>query len=1053
MPRSARARHTRARIAVLATALLASGAALHPVTTARAATATDADRMDVAPNWRAVPRQVAVAAVGPTGYAHETEDPHQSYGGKLEWTDFADPAKSFSLGYDKGALPFAQSGTGGRYLYVRPGVGLHALHDLETGTERPFVVPQGAAYIGLFGETLLFREGPSATDPDRPVGYYLTRADDPDGARAPVTGWPEQADLDQARITAGDASTAVFQFARFPESVGYGYSDLGLVDLRTGRTTVIQTPVAHALEPVGPVTLSPERLAWVDRNRTVHLRDRSDPTGAERTFPLPEGLGTERIGLVGDWVLALGDFSGTGSVLRRKLVALHPDGRAQHLLDMAEEELNQIPGGGVAVVGGSSSADWALLKVLPGKGDGAPVLEKLRRIEPLPATVDSLALGGGHLSTLETNTSKGLGLYGRTLPVGPVRTGSPEPVWAGAERGHLGNDPTPLFATGDGRTVYVAGGADARKEVVARASSGREVRIPTRKSEGRIADAFGRWAVFHEGRTSAPGQITSGATLVLDLDAGTTVVTRTSQTAAALWGDTLYEATAVPGEVVRTDLATGKALAKVATGAECRATELQVTGHWLYWACSQFLQQGVVDLNTGVPIKLDKGPLSGPLLGDGYLVQQSTSYGSNLDLVDFHTGTAAPARPLPGSSQVVSGDSRRTSWTVDRFGGGVAYKDPDHLTHVVWPGVPTSALTAASASAPAAMRPQDGWKASWTLSRPAAIWRLTIRERYSGATVREFGADETRNRIDVAWDGRTAAGRTVANGTYVWELTAGAADGQGRDLTASGTITATGGAPAWRDLAGNDGFGDLLVSDAAGLVSMYRGNGTGGLSARIAGTGTAFPATTVLVPYDDVDDDRCADVLARVGDRLRAYRPGCGKVVSASSPYTEIGVGWGQYDVLTSPGDLDGDGRTDLLARQASTGDVYFYGGTADHRLKARVRIGTNWKLYAKLVGAGDLNGDGRGDLLGVDASGVLWQYHGTAAGGVTARTQVGGGWGVYSALAGTGDLNGDGRADLVARDTTGKLYAYYSTGSAATPYGGRVLIGTGGWNTFTSLF
>ncbi|MEU6943754.1 VCBS repeat-containing protein [Streptomyces sp. NPDC046316] len=249
----------------------------------------------------------------------------------------------------------------------------------------------------------------------------------------------------------------------------------------------------------------------------------------------------------------------------------------------------------------------------------------------------------------------------------------------------------------------------------------------------------------------------------------------------------------------------------------------------------------------------------------------------------------------------------------------------------------------------------------------------------------------------------------------------------------------------------DDGFGDLLVMDTSGLVSMYRGNGTGGLAARTAGTGSKLPTTSVFVPSGDTNGDGCGDVYVRVGDQMRSYRPGCGKVLSASSPYTLIGSGWGQYDMLTSSGDASGDGRIDLIARQKATGDMYFYPGTADHRLGSRVKIGTNWKLYSKIVGAGDLNGDARGDLLGVDASGVLWRYYGTASGGVTARVKVGGGWGAYSSMVGMGDITGDGRADLVARDTSGRLWRYGNLGTGL--YASRVMIGSGGWNGFKGLY
>ncbi|WP_435974903.1 FlgD immunoglobulin-like domain containing protein [Streptomyces sp. Qhu_M48] len=1034
MSRFAPARRPRARIAVLATAVLASGVALAPVVTARASPIVGVDQLDVTPNWRAVPRQQTVTAVGPTGYVHETEDPDRPYGGELEWTDLTDPAKSVRLGYGKGFLPFAESGTGGRHLYVQRGIGVHAVRDLETGTERPFDIPGDATYRALVGDTLLFQRYASAEDTGTTTGYYLVRADDPNGTRTPVTGWPADANLHMARFVAGDGSTAVVRFGRAAEPYA---SDLGLVDLGTGRMTVLPAPTPDGGVLVAPVALSPDRIAWVDRARTVHVRERTAPTGPELTIALPEGLSTDRIALVGDWVLALGEAPGTGSPLLRKLVALHPTLPAQTLLTGAEPELTQIAGGGAAVVGGTSATDWSLLKAVPGKGGGAPVLEKLRRVEPLPAKVAALALGAGRLSTLEQGTSKGSGFYARTLPVGPLHTGDPQPVWAGAETKALERT-TPLFDSGDGRTVHLARDAFKPLEVTARTSTGQVKRVSTSEMNGRILDAFGRRAVFEGG----------GRTRVVDLDAGA-VVREQPTTPAALWGDTLYTATAAAGEVARTDLATGKDLGKVTTGAACVPTEIQAAaGRWLYWGCGPAQRRGVIDLRTNTKLQLSPGSVDDTLLGDGYLVDRDPdAYLRLTDLTDVTSGKPA-ARRLVDSAPVRG--ARREVWTVDRFGGPVAYTDAYDRVHVVWPGVPTSDLTTASARPPAAMRSQDGWKASWTLSKPASSWQLTVRNLYSWSLVRSYGGGETRNGIAVTWDGKTAAGKPVPNGQYNYDLTATTADGKGQDLITSGVITVSGGKPSWRDLAGNDMQGDLLAMDTAGAVSMYRG-GYGGVSARIAGTGAKFATSSVLVPFGDVNGDGCADVLARVGDQLRAYRPGCGKVVSASSPYTPIGSGWGQYDVLTSPGDADGDGATDLIARQASTGDMYFYAGTADHRLKSRVRIGTDWKLYKKITGAGDLNGDGRGDLVGLDASGALWRYYGTASGGITARVRIGHGWGVYNFVVGVGDQSGDGCTDLVARDGSGRLYGY--PGTCVGGYGGRVLIGTGGWNTFKALF
>ncbi|MEU6984166.1 FG-GAP-like repeat-containing protein [Streptomyces sp. NPDC046324] len=1057
MARSSRARDRRARTAVLAAALVASVIGATPATAAPTAVQGAApaavapgDQLDITPNWRTVPRQATVSAVSANGYVHETEDSDEHFGGERHWTDFATGA-TVSLGYGSGNPSFAEAGVGGRYAYVERGAGNAYLRDLATGTEQSLTLPRDASYRGLLGDTLLFQQYESEESSEKTTGYYLRRAGDATGTKIPVTGFPADANLHMARLVAGDDTAAVIRFGRSATDA-YDLTDLGVVDLRTGQMTVIEAPTsAGASILVAPVALSADRIAWVDRNRQVHLRERSAPNGAERTFALPEGLGAARIGLVGDWVLAVGEESGTGSSLQRRLVALAPDGRSQTLLEKAEPEINQIVGGvGAAVVGGSSATDWSLLKVVPGKGDGAPGLEKLHRVEPLATAVQSLALGAGRLSTLEQDGQTGRGFYTRTLPVGPLHTGQSEPVAAGSEE-RL-ESTTPLFDSGDGRTVHLARGTSGM-EVVGRRSAKETTRAATGKSSGRLADASGRWAVFQGGRPSFPGTLVSDEeTLVVDLDAAPgkpSVVRKQAQTAAALRGDTLFTGTDTVGQVARTDLSTGKALGTVATGADCAATELQVAGRWLFWACAQFSKQGVVDLQKGTKVALPRSYYSGGLLGDGFFVDQGNT-GTYLRLIDFSSGTAAAPRALVDSTPVHG--ARREAWTVDRFGGAVAYKDSQNLVHAVWTGVRTSDLTAISTDAPANARATDGWAAAWSLSKPASYWQVTLRRKVNGAVIRTWDGGETRGRFAVRWDGKDAAGRLVTDGTFTWTLTANSADGEGRDLLASNTVSVTGGRVlGWRDMAGDDGFGDLLVMDSTGLVSLYKGNGSGGLAARTNGTGGRLPTTALLVPAGDMTGDGCNDVYGRVGDELRAYRAGCGSIVSDSSAYTLVGRGWGQYDVLTSSGDVNGDGRVDLIARQKSTGDMYFYPGTEESRLGTRVKIGTNWKLYGKIAGAGDLNGDGRGDLLGVDAAGVLWRYYGTANGGVTARVKVGGGWGAYTSLVGVGDLTGDGRAELVARDTTGKLWRYTNQGNGQ--YAARALIGTGGWSAFKGLY
>ncbi|NEB05326.1 hypothetical protein [Streptomyces sp. SID13726] len=57
------------------------------------------------------------------------------------------------------------------------------------------------------------------------------------------------------------------------------------------------------------------------------------------------------------------------------------------------------------------------------------------------------------------------------------------------------------------------------------------------------------------------------------------------------------------------------------------------------------------------------------------------------------------------------------------------------------------------------------------------------------------------------------------------------------------------------------------------------------------------------------------------------------------------------YVIPVPFGDLTGDGRADLPARKASTGDVDLFADDGASRLKPGVRI-RSWATYKKIVGA-----------------------------------------------------------------------------------------------------
>ncbi|MEY9853487.1 YVTN family beta-propeller protein [Leifsonia sp. EB41] len=197
----------------------------------------------------------------------------------------------------------------------------------------------------------------------------------------------------------------------------------------------------------------------------------------------------------------------------------------------------------------------------------------------------------------------------------------------------------------------------------------------------------------------------------------------------------------------------------------------------------------------------------------------------------------------------------------------------------------------------------------------------------------------------------------------------------------------------------------------------------------------------------DFSGDQKADVLARdtAGDFIRYRGNGAGGwLTPASAP---IGSGWNGMTSIVVPGDFDGDGNADVLARDAA-GRLWLYPGNGTGGWKARELVGSGWNGMAAIVAAGDFNSDGFQDVLAVDGSGVLWEYPGDGHGGWLPRQQIGSGWGAMTAIVGVGDFNGDGFPDLLVRNPAGALLLYPHTPTGwLTPK----QVGSG-WNVMTSI-
>ncbi|MFI2225838.1 N-acetylmuramoyl-L-alanine amidase [Streptomyces fradiae] len=241
---------------------------------------------------------------------------------------------------------------------------------------------------------------------------------------------------------------------------------------------------------------------------------------------------------------------------------------------------------------------------------------------------------------------------------------------------------------------------------------------------------------------------------------------------------------------------------------------------------------------------------------------------------------------------------------------------------------------------------------------------------------------------------------------------------------------------------------NTLARDGSGVLWQYQGTGDAAspylTRYRIGSGWDAYDAITSMTA---LRADGTGDAVARDASGGLWYYQGSGIPSAPFKARLYVGRGWQIYDAITGAGDLTGDGRADLVARDTA-GYLWLYEGTGNPAapFAARTSVGRGWQIYDSLTAPGDVTGDGRADLIARDTSGGLWLYQGTggAAAPYSARSSIGTSWQIYDALIGPGDLNRDGRPDLVARDAHGQMWLYQGRGSATAPFATRAAAGTG---------
>jgi hypothetical protein len=261
-----------------------------------------------------------------------------------------------------------------------------------------------------------------------------------------------------------------------------------------------------------------------------------------------------------------------------------------------------------------------------------------------------------------------------------------------------------------------------------------------------------------------------------------------------------------------------------------------------------------------------------------------------------------------------------------------------------------------------------------------------------------------------------------------------------------------------RDFSGDQRADVLARHSSSGVVHMYQGNGIGGF---LYGSvvGNDWSGFDILVSAWDFDSDGDNDIIARnkTTKDLHLYRgDGTGGFQTGTSRV--IRNNWSEFDTIFSVRDFSGDGKSDLLARNSSTGDLHMYRGNGAggfRTSKGRV-IGNNWSAFDLILSPGDFDSDGDNDIIARNKTTKdLHLYRGDGTGGFQSGTgsMISSNWSVFDSIFSVGDFSGDGLPDLIARHaTTRDLHLYRGDGLVGFLAGSGGVIGHD-WSAFDQLF
>ncbi|MBA3309703.1 MAG: VCBS repeat-containing protein [Nocardioidaceae bacterium] len=281
-------------------------------------------------------------------------------------------------------------------------------------------------------------------------------------------------------------------------------------------------------------------------------------------------------------------------------------------------------------------------------------------------------------------------------------------------------------------------------------------------------------------------------------------------------------------------------------------------------------------------------------------------------------------------------------------------------------------------------------------------WKLSLHG------VRPRGTQSVAGTMFDAISGHRDAAQTACPGQYLYAQVPAIIDG------AAGYQRPFTGRGLYHSFVGDDRPDVLFAARRGGQVAAARGTGRPGFERRIIGR--EFSGRQHLVGARDVTGDGINDLMARTASTgSTAIYPGAGDGTFGGAVRPTLR--WADTNLFSAPGDLDGDGLVDVVARDSATGSLLFYPGNGAGAFgRGRVAIEA-FRGFRSLAPAGDFDADGHEDVLGHGRNGSLWVLFGDGAGRFPTKLRLADDWSDKDLISGGSDLTGDARPDVVARN------------------------------------